>query len=92
MRTDDPKENYEFSTNAFTDIVNKNKPLKMTFIGVNQDPLSSLNLGKEIYTRNRFKNKFCKNPSKENEKLEKTEKPIFFPLEKMYERILSQMN
>ena len=27
------------------------------------------NLRKEIYTRSRFRNKFCKNPTKENEKL-----------------------
>ena len=27
------------------------------------------NFSKEIYTRSRFRNKFCKNPTKENEKL-----------------------
>ena len=27
------------------------------------------NIRKEIYTRRRFRNKFCKNPTKENEKM-----------------------
>ena len=32
------------------------------------------NLRKEIYTRSRFRNKFCKNPTKENEKLYKKQR------------------
>ena len=32
------------------------------------------NLRKEIYTRSRLRNKFCKNPTKENEKLSKKER------------------
>ena len=32
------------------------------------------NLRKEIYIRSRFRNKFCKNPTKENEKLYKKQR------------------
>ena len=32
------------------------------------------NLWKQIYTRSRFRNNFCKNPTKENEKLHKRQR------------------
>ena len=34
------------------------------------------NLGKDFYTRSRFRSKFCKNPAKENEKLKKRGKCV----------------
>ena len=41
--------------------------MKKKFIRGNQAPFMTRNLRKEIYTRSRFRNKFCKNPAKENE-------------------------
>ena len=69
LKTDDPNENYHFLTNTFINIVNNHAPLKKKFIRGNQAPFMTRNLRKEIYTRSRFRNKFCKNPTKGNEKL-----------------------
>ena len=41
--------------------------MKKKFIRGNQAPFMTRNLRKEIYTRSRFRNKFCKDPAKENE-------------------------
>ena len=74
LKTDNPNENYDFLTNTSINIVNKNAPLKKKLIRGNQAPFTTRNLGKEIYNRSRFRNKFGKNPTKENEKLYKTPK------------------
>ena len=42
---------------------------KKKFIRGNQAPFMTRNLRRQIYTRSRFRNKFCKDPTKENEKL-----------------------
>ena len=63
LKTDDSNENYDFLTNNFINIVNKHAPLKKKFIRGNQVPFMTRNLKKEIYTRTRFRNKFCKNPT-----------------------------
>ena len=60
QRTGDPNQNYYFVINNFTDIVNKHALLSS---------FMNRNIRKEFYTRRRFRNKFCKNPNKENEKL-----------------------
>ena len=69
LKADDPNENYDFLTKTFINIVNSHALLKKKFIRKNQAPFKTRNLRKEIYTRSRFRNKFCKNPTKENEKL-----------------------
>ena len=75
-----PNENYDFLTNIFIDFVSKHAPLKKKFIRGNQSPYMTGNLRKEIYTRSWFRNRFCKNSTKENEKLyEKQEKQMRFP-------------
>ena len=53
---------------------NNHAPLKKKFITGNQAPFMTRNLRKEIYTRSRLRNKFCKNPTKENEKLYKKQR------------------
>ena len=78
--TDDPNENYDFLVNTFIDIVNKHAPLKKKFIRGNQAPFMTRNLKKEIYTRSRFRNKFCKSTTKENEKLYKKQRNKCVPL------------
>ena len=61
----------------FIGIVNEHAPLKKKFIKGNQAPLMTRNLiKKENYTGSRFRNKFCKSPTKENEKLYKIHKWI----------------
>ena len=74
LKTDDPNEDCDFLTNTFINIVNKHAPLKKKFIRGNQAPFMTRNLREEIYTRSRFRNKFCKNPTKENEKLYKKQR------------------
>lgn len=90
MRTDEPNENYDFSANTFAEIVNNNAPLKKTSIKRNQPPFMIKKLRKEIYVRSRFRNKLCKNLTKENEKLLKIEQQMRFLSEKMHKRIISQ--
>ena len=80
LKTDEPNENYDFLTNTFINIVNNHAPLKKKFIRGNQAPFMTRNLRKEIYTRSRFRNKFCKNPTKENEKLYKNKETNVLPL------------
>ena len=65
----DPNENYDFLTNTFINIVHDHAPLKKKFIRGNQAPFMTRNLKKETYTRSRFRNILCKNPTKESEKL-----------------------
>ena len=74
LRTDDPNKNYDFLTNTFINIVNNYAPLKKKLIRGNQVAFMTRNLRKEIYTRSRFRNKFCKNPTKENENLHKKQR------------------
>ena len=45
--------------------------MKKKFERGNEAPFMTRNLRREIYTRRRFRNKVCKNPTEENEKLYK---------------------
>ena len=74
LKTDDPSENYDFLTNTFINIVNNHAPLKKKFIRGNQAPFMTRNLRKEIHTKSSFRNEFCKDPTKENEKLYKKQR------------------
>ena len=74
LKTDDPNENYHFLTNTFINIVNNHAPLKKKFIRGNQAPFMTRNLRKEIHTKSSFRNEFCKDPTKENEKLYKKQR------------------
>ena len=76
LKTDDPNEKYYFLTNFFINNVNNHAPLKKKFMRRNQAHFITINLRKEIYSRNRLGNKFCKNPIKENEKLYKKQRNI----------------
>ena len=48
LKTDGPKENYDFLTNTFINIVNKHAPLKKKFVRGNQAPFMIRSLRKEI--------------------------------------------
>ena len=52
----------------------------------NQASFMTKNLRKESYTKSRLRNRFCKNLTKENERLYKKQR------NKMYKRILLQHN
>lgn len=92
MKTDDPNENYYSLTNTFIDIVTKYAPLKKKFIRENKAPFMTTELRIEICTKRRFRNKYCKTLLKKIKKLYKNRETNALPLEKMYERILSQHN
>ena len=68
MSTDDPNENYRFITDTFIKIVESHAPLKKGSVRGNQAPFMNKELRKAIYNRSRFRNNFCKSPTKENEK------------------------
>ena len=80
LRTNDPNENYDSLTNTFINIVSKHAPLRKKFIRGNQALFVTRNLRKEIYFRSRFRNKFCKNPTKENRKLCKKQRNKYVDL------------
>ena len=80
LKTDDLNENYDFLTNTFINILNKHAPLKTKFIRGNQAPWMTRNLSKEMYTSGRVRNKFCKHPTKENEKLYINNETYVLPL------------
>ena len=69
LKTIDPNENFDFLTNTFINIVNNLAPLQKKFIRGNQAPSMPRNLRKEIYTRSRFRNKYFKNFTRENQNL-----------------------
>ena len=84
LKTDDPNENCNFLTNTFINIANNHAPLKKKFIRENQAPFMTRNLRKKIYTRSGFRNKFCKNPTKENKKLYKVQRNKCVGLRRKY--------
>ena len=73
LTADDPKGNY-FLTNTLINILNNTAPLIKKFIRGRSSSFMTRILWKEIYTISRFRNKFCKNPTKENEKLYKKQR------------------
>ena len=74
FNSDDPNENYELITDLFPKFLNKHAPLKKKFLRRNQAPSIKKELRKAICDRSRSKNRFCKTPTKENEKVYKKQK------------------
>ena len=74
FNSDDPNDNYELITDLFSKIVNKHAPLKKKFLRGNQAPFINKELRKAIYDRSRLRNRFCKTPTEENEKLYKKQR------------------
>ena len=58
---------YDTFENIFMKILNQNAKVKTKFIRANNAPFMTKTLSKAIMNRSRFKNKFLKNPNKENE-------------------------
>ena len=74
FNSDNPNENYELITKVFSNIVEKHAPLKKKFLKGNQALLMTKEFHKTIYNRSRLRNKFCKIPSEEKEKLYKKQR------------------
>ena len=74
FETDELNENYSALTNAFSLIVDKHAPLKKKIVRDNHVPFITKDLRKAIYTRNKLKNRFIKNPTEVNENLHKRQR------------------
>ena len=72
--SDDPNENYELLMTVFSNIVEKHATLKKKFLSGNQALFMTKGFRKATYNRSRLRNKFCKIPSEENEKLYKKQR------------------
>ena len=62
-----PKESYQHITDNFLSVVEKHAPLKKKIVRGNRAPFVFREFRKTIYTRSRLRNKYCKNPTSENE-------------------------
>ena len=67
FKTSNPAENYSIPTNVFSNIFKIHAPLKMKILRGNDSPFMNKELRKAIYTRSRLRNRYFKNPTKENE-------------------------
>ena len=72
--SDNPHENYTNLSQTFSKVVQKHAPLKKKILRGNHAPFINREFRKEIYKQSRFRNKFWKDPSKENELLFKTQR------------------
>ena len=64
---DDPEQAYNNLVCTFRKLVDKHAPQKTKVLRGNSAPFMTRELKKGIYTRTRLKNKYNKNPTKENE-------------------------
>ena len=71
LNTDDPNENYNFTTDKFLNVVNRHAPLKKKILRCNQALFLTKELRKQIYTRIKLKNKYNRNPIEENKAIYK---------------------
>ena len=58
---------YELFQSTFIELLDKHAPLKKKIIRANNTPFMNRTLSKAIMTRSRLRNRFLKDPSKENE-------------------------
>ena len=65
--SNDPDENYVFLNNQFLKVIDKHIPLEMKNLKGNQAPFVDKQFRKEIYMRSKFRSKYCKNSSQQNE-------------------------
>ena len=72
----DPNENYLVLSDTFSKLIDTNPPLKKKKQRGNHAPSISKEMRKAIYTRSRLRNKFCKNPSEENERKYKRQRDL----------------
>ena len=66
FKTSNSDENYSVLRNVFSNIVNIHAPLQKQILRGNDASFMNKELRKEIYTRSSFRNRYFKNPTKEN--------------------------
>ena len=59
--------NYDTFQSVFMQLLNKHAPMKKKFVRANNAPFMTKQLSKAIMTRSRLRNRFLKNPIKDNE-------------------------
>ena len=74
FKASNPNENYSVLTNVFSNIVSIHVPLKKKILRGKDAPFMNKELRKVIYTRSNLRNRYFKNPTKENETSYKTKK------------------
>ena len=67
MSSNDPNVNYKSITESFLETIDKHAPLRKKFIRGNQAPFMNRGFQKAINARTRLKNKYWRDPSRENE-------------------------
>ena len=67
MSSNDPNLNYKSITENFLEAIDKHASLKKKLVKGNQAPFMNRDFQKAIYTRTRLKNKYWRDPSRENE-------------------------
>ena len=67
MSSNDTNVNYKSITENFLEAIDKHAPLKKKLVRGNQAPFMNRDFQKAIYTRTRLKNKYWRDPSRENE-------------------------
>ena len=67
MPSNDPNVNYKLITENFLEAIDKHAALKKKLVRGNQAPFMNRDFQKAIYTRTRLKNKYWRDPSRENE-------------------------
>ena len=72
----DPNENYSVLSDTFSKLVDRHAPLKIIIQRGNHGPFISKEMRKALYARSRLQNKFCKNPSEENERKYKRQRNL----------------
>ena len=76
MSSNDPNVNYKSITENFLEAIDKHAPLKKKYVRGNQVPFMNRDFQKAIYTRTRLKNKYWRDPSRENEPADKKQKNL----------------
>ena len=66
MSANDPNVKYKSITKNVLERIDKHAPLKKKFVRGNQAPFINIDLQKAIRTRTRLKNKYWRDPSREN--------------------------
>ena len=76
MPSNDPNVNYKSITENFLEVIDKHAPLKKKPARGNQAPFMNRDFQKAIYTKTRLKNKYWRDPSRENELVYKKQRNL----------------
>ena len=88
MSSIDPNVNHKPITENFLETIDKHAPLKKKFVRGNQAPFMNRDFQKVIYTRARLKNKYWRDPSRENELAYKNKEIYVCQLREKYNKLL----